>query len=70
MRGEDRIWGIWGCGYNIPKAIILYLLKGDLYLLKGDYMPSISGELLDDMELAMPPSALNTSVSSMAYSPP
>ena len=24
----DRIWGIWGSGYNIPKAIF-YLLKGD-----------------------------------------
>ena len=24
----DRIWGIWGPCYNIPKAI-LYLLKGD-----------------------------------------
>ena len=24
----DRIWGIWGSYYNIPKAIF-YLLKGD-----------------------------------------
>ena len=24
----DRIWGIWGSSYNIPKAIF-YLLKGD-----------------------------------------
>ena len=24
----DRIWGIWGLSYNIPKAIF-YLLKGD-----------------------------------------
>ena len=28
----DRIWGIWGPCYNIPKAI--------LYLLKGDYRDS------------------------------
>ena len=27
----DRIWGIWGSYYNIPKAIF--------YLLKGDYKP-------------------------------
>ena len=32
----DRIWGIWGTYYNIPKAI-LYLLKGD-YRLKGPGM--------------------------------
>ena len=25
----DRIWGIWGSYYNIPKAVIFYLLKGD-----------------------------------------
>ena len=24
----DRIWGLWGSYYNIPKAIF-YLLKGD-----------------------------------------
>ena len=24
----DRIWGIWGCFYKIPKAVF-YLLKGD-----------------------------------------
>ena len=24
----DRIWGVWGPYYNIPKAIF-YLLKGD-----------------------------------------
>ena len=26
----DRIWGIWGSYFNIPKAMF--------YLLKGDYM--------------------------------
>ena len=30
----DRIWGIWGSYYNIPKAIF-YLLKGD-YILKQE----------------------------------
>ena len=30
----DGIWGIWGCYYNIPKAIF-YLLKGD-YRVSGD----------------------------------
>ena len=29
----DRIWGIWGSNYNIPKAIF-YLLKSD-YRVKG-----------------------------------
>ena len=29
----DRIWGIWGPYYSIPKAI--------LYLLKGDYNPEV-----------------------------
>ena len=29
----DRIWGIWGSYYNIPKAIF-YLLKGDYVLLQ------------------------------------
>ena len=26
----DRIWGIWGACYNIPKGIF-YLLKGDCH---------------------------------------
>ena len=26
--GVDRIWGIWGPDYDIPKTIF-YLLKGD-----------------------------------------
>ena len=30
----DRIWGIWGSYYNIPKAIF-YLLKGDYRWLRG-----------------------------------
>ena len=29
--GVDRIWGIWGSDYNIPKTIF--------YLHKGDYRP-------------------------------
>ena len=33
LREVDRIWGIWGSYYNIPKAIF--------YLLKGDYMGRI-----------------------------
>ena len=28
----DRIWGIWGSYYHIPKATF--------YLLKGDYKPN------------------------------
>ena len=28
----DRIWGVWGPHYRIPKAIF--------YLLKGDYNPN------------------------------
>ena len=32
----DRIWGIWGSYYNIPKAIF-YLLNGD-YRVKGQYL--------------------------------
>ena len=31
MLRSDRIWGIWGSYYNIPKAIF-YLLKGDYIL--------------------------------------
>ena len=31
----DRIWGIWGSCYNIPKAIF--------YLLKGDYWNEVLG---------------------------
>ena len=30
----DRIWGIWGSYYSIPKAIF-YLLKGGLYIIPG-----------------------------------
>ena len=28
LRFRDRIWGIWGSYYNIPKAMF-YLLQGD-----------------------------------------
>ena len=35
----DRIWGIWGSYYNIPKAIF-YLPKGD-YRVKGDNVSSM-----------------------------
>ena len=30
----DRIWGIWGSYYNMPKAIF-YVLKGDYTVLGG-----------------------------------
>ena len=30
----DRIWGIWGSYYNIPKARF-YLLKGGYRVIKG-----------------------------------
>ena len=33
----DRIWGIWGSYYNIPKAIF-YLLKGAIgFRVRGDH---------------------------------
>ena len=36
----DRIWGIWGSYYNIPKAVF-YLLKGDRRL--GEFFLWILG---------------------------
>ena len=32
----DRIWGIWGSYYNIPKTVF--------YLIKGDYVHPKNGE--------------------------
>ena len=30
----DRIWGIWGSYFNVPKAIV-YLLEGDYQASRG-----------------------------------